>query len=39
MGTVPHEASMETIRNIGKHLIPHFKAKAAARESQLEAAE
>ncbi len=25
MGTVPHWASMETIRNIGEHLIPHFK--------------
>jgi len=30
MGTVPHEASMETIRNIGKHLIPHFHGKARA---------
>jgi alkanesulfonate monooxygenase SsuD/methylene tetrahydromethanopterin reductase-like flavin-dependent oxidoreductase (luciferase family) len=30
MGTVPHEATMETIRNIGEHLIPHFKAKLAA---------
>ncbi|HTJ63679.1 MAG TPA: LLM class flavin-dependent oxidoreductase [Alphaproteobacteria bacterium] len=30
MGTVPHEATMETIRNIGEHLIPHFKAKYAA---------
>lgn len=30
MGTVPHEATMETIRNIGKYLIPHFKAKYAA---------
>jgi hypothetical protein len=29
MGTVPHEAIMETIRNIGEHVIPHFK-KAAA---------
>jgi hypothetical protein len=29
MGTVPHEATMETIRNIGEHLIPHFKAKLA----------
>ena len=27
MGTVPHEASMETIRNIGKHVIPHFRKK------------
>ncbi len=25
MGTVPHEASMETIRNIGKYLIPYFR--------------
>ena len=25
MGTVPHQASMETIRNIGQHVIPHFK--------------
>jgi alkanesulfonate monooxygenase SsuD/methylene tetrahydromethanopterin reductase-like flavin-dependent oxidoreductase (luciferase family) len=29
MGTVPHEAIMETIRNIGEHVIPHFRAKAA----------
>jgi alkanesulfonate monooxygenase SsuD/methylene tetrahydromethanopterin reductase-like flavin-dependent oxidoreductase (luciferase family) len=29
LGTVPHEVSMETIRNIGTHLIPHFKAKLA----------
>jgi alkanesulfonate monooxygenase SsuD/methylene tetrahydromethanopterin reductase-like flavin-dependent oxidoreductase (luciferase family) len=29
MGTVPHEATMETIRNIGNHLIPHFKEKLA----------
>src|ERR1700761_1633184 len=29
MGTVPHEATMETIRNIGTHLIPHFKNKMA----------
>ena len=25
MGTVPHEAQMETIRNIGQHVIPHFR--------------
>jgi len=25
MGTVPHEATMTTIRNIGEHLIPHFQ--------------
>ena len=33
MGTVPHEASLETIRNIGEHLIPHFKGKGAARKA------
>jgi len=26
MGTVPHEAILETIQNIGKHVIPHFNA-------------
>jgi alkanesulfonate monooxygenase SsuD/methylene tetrahydromethanopterin reductase-like flavin-dependent oxidoreductase (luciferase family) len=25
MGTVPHEAILETIVNIGKHVIPHFQ--------------
>ena len=25
MGTVPQEAQMETIRNIGEHVIPHFR--------------
>jgi alkanesulfonate monooxygenase SsuD/methylene tetrahydromethanopterin reductase-like flavin-dependent oxidoreductase (luciferase family) len=30
MGAIPHEVTMETIRNIGKHLIPHFHNKAAA---------
>jgi hypothetical protein len=29
MGAVPHEAIMETIRNIGTYVIPHFKAQAA----------
>ena len=29
MGTVPHWATMETIRNIGEHLIPHFRNKLA----------
>lgn len=28
MGAVPHEAIMETIRNIGTHVIPHFRAQA-----------
>jgi alkanesulfonate monooxygenase SsuD/methylene tetrahydromethanopterin reductase-like flavin-dependent oxidoreductase (luciferase family) len=27
MGTVPHEAILETIRNIGEHVIPHFRSK------------
>ncbi len=27
MGTVPHELTMETIRNIGERVIPHFKTK------------
>ena len=24
MGSVPHDAIVETIHNIGKHVIPHF---------------
>lgn len=35
MGTVPHEAIMETIRLIGEKVIPHFRAEAR----QLAAAE
>src|ERR1700761_9424948 len=37
MGTVPHHASMETIKNIGEHLIPYFrnKEKAKAKEKEL----
>ncbi|HTJ65479.1 MAG TPA: LLM class flavin-dependent oxidoreductase [Alphaproteobacteria bacterium] len=27
MGTVPHEIIMETIANIGRHVIPHFRAR------------
>ena len=34
MGTVPHEASMETIRNIGEHLIPYFRKKHAAKAAE-----
>jgi alkanesulfonate monooxygenase SsuD/methylene tetrahydromethanopterin reductase-like flavin-dependent oxidoreductase (luciferase family) len=30
MGTVPQWAMMETIRNIGEHVIPHFRAKESA---------
>jgi hypothetical protein len=26
MGTVPQPAMLETIRNIGEHVIPHFRA-------------
>jgi len=29
MGTVPQWAQMETIKNIGRHVIPHFRRKAA----------
>jgi hypothetical protein len=28
MGTVPQWAQMETIKNIGRHVIPHFRRKA-----------
>jgi alkanesulfonate monooxygenase SsuD/methylene tetrahydromethanopterin reductase-like flavin-dependent oxidoreductase (luciferase family) len=38
MGTVPHEASMETIRNIGKYLIPYFREKDAAKAREKELA-
>ena len=27
MGTVPQWAMLETIRNIGEHVIPHFRAR------------
>ena len=27
MGTVPQDMQLETIRNIGEHVIPHFRAK------------
>ena len=30
MGTVPQEVMLETIRQFGKHVIPHFRAKEAA---------
>jgi alkanesulfonate monooxygenase SsuD/methylene tetrahydromethanopterin reductase-like flavin-dependent oxidoreductase (luciferase family) len=38
MGTVPHSASMETIKNIGEHLIPHFRAKDAEKAKEKELA-
>jgi len=31
MGGIPHGAIMETIRNIGEKVIPHFRAQAQAR--------
>jgi alkanesulfonate monooxygenase SsuD/methylene tetrahydromethanopterin reductase-like flavin-dependent oxidoreductase (luciferase family) len=31
MGTIPHEASMETIRNVGKYVIPHFRRQGSAK--------
>jgi alkanesulfonate monooxygenase SsuD/methylene tetrahydromethanopterin reductase-like flavin-dependent oxidoreductase (luciferase family) len=30
MGGIPHDVIMETIRNIGEKVIPHFRAEAAA---------
>jgi alkanesulfonate monooxygenase SsuD/methylene tetrahydromethanopterin reductase-like flavin-dependent oxidoreductase (luciferase family) len=30
MGTIPHEAILETIRNIGEKVIPHFRAQKTA---------
>lgn len=32
MGTVSHASSLETIRNIGEKVIPHFRAQAAGRK-------
>jgi hypothetical protein len=34
MGTVPHRPTMETIRNIGTHLILHFEAKLATAAAE-----
>lgn len=33
MGGIPHSAIMETIRNIGEKVIPHFRAQAEEREA------
>jgi alkanesulfonate monooxygenase SsuD/methylene tetrahydromethanopterin reductase-like flavin-dependent oxidoreductase (luciferase family) len=30
MGGIPHEVIMETIRNIGEKVIPHFRAQRPA---------
>ena len=35
MGTVPHARVMETIRNIGEHVIPALKAERAAASAEL----
>ena len=32
MGGIPHEAIMQTIRNIGEKVIPHFRERALAAE-------
>ena len=34
MGGIPHEVIMETIRNIGEKVIPHFRAQAAAKQAE-----
>ncbi|MBS0284909.1 MAG: LLM class flavin-dependent oxidoreductase [Proteobacteria bacterium] len=36
MGGVPHTAILETIRNIGEKVIPHFRAQEAARQVAAE---
>lgn len=37
MGTIPQEAQLETIRNIGEHVIPHFRKSAVkSREATAE---
>jgi alkanesulfonate monooxygenase SsuD/methylene tetrahydromethanopterin reductase-like flavin-dependent oxidoreductase (luciferase family) len=36
MGTVPHHASMETIKHIGETLIPHFRRKDAEKAKEKE---
>ncbi len=33
MGGIPHEVIMETIRNIGDKVIPHFRAQASAKRA------
>ncbi|QKS01417.1 LLM class flavin-dependent oxidoreductase [Sphingomonas sp. CL5.1] len=36
MGGVPHAAILETIRNIGEKVIPHFRAQEAVRQAAAE---
>nr|WP_256575225.1 MULTISPECIES: LLM class flavin-dependent oxidoreductase [unclassified Pseudomonas] len=36
MGTIPQEAQLETIRNIGEHVIPHFR-KSTVKSSEAAA--
>jgi len=37
MGTIPHAVTMETIRNIGLHVIPHFRKQAEPVRAPLRA--
>jgi len=39
MGGIPHDVIMETIRNIGEKVIPHFRAIEADEAAEREAAE
>ena len=34
MGGIPHDVIMETIRNIGEKVIPHFRNQAAAKQAE-----
>ena len=34
MGGIPHDVIMETIRNIGEKVIPHFRNQAAAKQTE-----
>jgi hypothetical protein len=31
MGTVPFWAQLETVKNIGRHVIPHFRSRYRGR--------
>jgi hypothetical protein len=30
MGTVPQAAALETIRNLGQHVLPHFRGRGGS---------
>jgi len=36
MGGIPHEIIMETIRNVGEKVIPHFRAQEAGSKAAAE---